>query len=213
MTAKVRLIEIRTLLDELSNIESKFVPRGSGRPSGDRPLRAGPGDSEWWPDDEFGSGTTAEGGEYEEEKPPYETEDIEFDSTFVGKQMFEVEIDLEHDVAAFVIDPENRGADYGGHHALKYFEIEGVDGVVVAYSSSPDDYRSNFGGWKVIKGLRGRRIRGLGTIESFRDFKEDRAESLDGYNHGTRVRLSNGVIRFGTQAHDAYYPSGYCDIE
>lgn len=199
------------ILETLSDIESKFVPHGSSQPSGARPFRVRPGESEWGSNEESGWGTTAEGDE-EEEKPPYETENIKFDSAFVGKQMFEVRIDLEDDVAAFVIDPEHRGDEYGGRHALKYFEIEDVDGVVVAYSSSDDEYRSNFGGWKIIKGLAGHRIRGLGKIESFESFGDE--ESFDdGYNHGTRVRLSKGAIRFGTRAYDAYYPSGYCDVE
>jgi len=210
--------DVNKCLDELSDIESKFGARGTSQASGDRPFRAGPGDSEWWPGDSEwwpgggrNSGTTED--EEEEEKPPYETEDIEFGPAFVGKRMFEVEIDLEDDVAEFVLDPENRGNDYRGLHALSYFEIEGVDGVVVAYSSSEDEYRSAFGGWKVIKGLVGRRIRGLGVVESFREVDEEDGDSLDGYDRGTRVRLSNGTIRFGTRAYDAYYPSGYCDFE
>ncbi|GEM_PF-6462984 len=151
--------------------------------------------------------------EGEEEKPPYKTEKIEFGPAFIGKNMFEVRIDLEDDIAKFVLDPKMRGGDYGGLHALRYFEVEGVDGVVVAYSSSPDGYRSDFGGWKVIKGLAGQRIRELGRVETFEGIDEGESDYDHAYDRGTRVHLSNGTIQFGTQASDPYYPSGYCDFE
>lgn len=204
--------DTQQLLEDLTDIGKSYDLRGSHQASDDRGWRAGPGDSEWWPDEESGSGTSSDGSDQEKEKPPYEAVEFEFNSTFVGKVMFEVEIDLEDDVIEFVIDPEKRGDSYGGLRALKCFEIEGVDGVVVAYSESVDEYRGNFGGWKLVKKLVGRRIRGFGTIESFEEFRYDDSYMSDGYDRGTRVRLSEGTIRFGTEASDAYYPHGYCVV-
>ncbi len=142
----------------------------------------------------------------EEATPLYETEAFNFNESFISRHLYTVTINLSKNELHSLLNPD----EYGKISSMAFFELEGVDGVLVATKNAPDEYRDDFGGWLVIKGLKGKRKEDLGIIQSFKSFKEDKKHG--GYDKGTNVSTSKGSVRFGTDSSDEYYPSGYCDV-
>lgn len=179
------------------------------------PAPAAPRASAWEDlDEDEAADEEAEPESERREAPPYEIADFDFGRHLVGKRISRVQISLTEDEMGLLFNQDRGGySDYGGQMPMEFFQVEGVDGVVVPMKSSTDDYRDNFGGWMVIKAIPARVVEDLGTITRLDAYNEISEGSLDGYDKGTEVRTSNGKIRFGTNAYDAYYPHAYCSVE
>lgn len=201
--------------DSLRALQTKYCPpKQINVPPKEAPRAPEPKSTPWgfWND-------TSEDDEDQNEnktewKAPYEVEDFTFDTRLFGKHIFEVACSLEEDIVERLFNEGEPFNDYGGVSPMRFFEIEGIDGVVACVRTSTDEYRDSYAHWKVVKKYKGKHVQDLGTIQDMKDFVvQGGGFDADGRDRGTRIRTSKGFIEFGADSsYDSYYPHCYCRV-
>lgn len=149
--------------------------------------------------------------ESEEKTPLYEVEDFNFDKAIIGKRLHTVEVDLSQENIKELLSEDA----FHKKETFAIFELEGVDGILIATHFLEDAVRSSFGGWKIIKGIKSKRVNDLGTIKSLEYFDERKRNEygdLQG-DEGTRVKTTKATIEFGDNYTEAYYYDGFFVIQ
>jgi len=157
----------------------------------------------------------AEGkGEADNEIPPFEVVDFAFGEQLIGKKIYQATIDLSQSQIDRLFNPGASFSKQGGHRPIRFFQIEGVEGVAVPMRDYVGENQLEFGGWKLIKGIQAQHAKYLGKISYFEPYNIH--VSGDRYDVGMRVKTDLATIRYGFRSDsmlgfkDIY---GYCDVK
>lgn len=151
--------------------------------------------------------------EGERETIPYELKEFKITNELVGKNIFEAKLDLDHEMTKKILNQyyfnqsgySNCPTDPGSH--LLSIKIEGIDGVLIAYSEGTDAYHSDVGGWIHITNLEPKDVKPLGTIANI-NFDQRRHEfhGASRYTDFSEIRMDSGiVIEFGKYMETDYF--------
>lgn len=131
----------------------------------------------------------------ENEIPPYEVVDYSFGEHLMGRKIYEVAIELSRSQIDKLFNREKGFSQSGGRRPMQFFQVEGVEGVLVPMKNYVGEHRVEFGGWKLIKAIPAKQKGYLGVMTGFERYKRRLAGNRS--DVGTRIGTNIGEISVG----------------
>lgn len=149
----------------------------------------------------------------------YPIEKINLDSSFVGRKISTVFYHAKQGLLYQILN-EGKWKSYGSgvSNLRNFFEVEGVDGVLVGVEKKRGVV-GNFDGFRLIKNLKKGyqygRADELGVITGIERFDEKYPGSKKpgNYVRGQEIRTDKARIRVGEEAENPIHPHGFCDFD